>query len=75
MNTKIVNIHTTTGKVIDLEIPTEISANMLIKAVYEALHMPGECPNYICCENPITLLYGESPVSSFGLRDGSILHV
>lgn len=64
-----------TGKEVDVELPTEISADTAIHALHQALKMPGECPACIHCENPIALLQGEIPLSSFGIRDGSILHM
>lgn len=75
MANKTVVVHMKTGKTIDVEIPVDISADSLISALHEALCLPGDCPSYIRCENPIAMLQGSAPVSYFGLRDGSILFV
>ena len=64
-----------TGKEVDVELPTDISADTAIRALHQALKIPGDCPSRIRCENPIALLQGEMPLSSFGIRDGSILHM
>lgn len=75
MNHKTVIIQMMTGKTVDIEIPVGISAENLINALHEALRLPGECPDYIRCENPVAMLQGDMPVSYFGIRDGSILYV
>ena len=75
MEHKTVVVKMMTGKTVDIEIPVNISAKNLINALYEALRLPGECPEYIHCENPIALLQGDAAVSYFGIRDGSILYV
>ncbi len=75
MENKTVVIRMMTGKTIDIEIPVNISARSLISALYESLKLPGECPEYIRCENPVAMLQGDVPVSYFGVRDGSILYV
>ena len=75
MNHKTVVVQMMTGMTIDVVIPVNISANSLIGALYEALKLPGECPDFIRCENPIAMLQGDMPVSYFGIRDGSILYV
>ena len=75
MEYKTIVIHMMTEKTVDIEIPVSISAKALISALYEALKLPGNCPNYIRCENPIAMLQGDEPVSYFGIRDGSILYL
>lgn len=75
MDHKTVVIQMMTGKTVDIEIPVNISANNLISALHGALRLPGDCPDYIRCENPIAMLQGDAPVSYFGIRDGSILYV
>lgn len=75
MNHKTVVVQMMTGKSVDIEIPVDISAEDLIRALYEALKLPGECPDHIRCENPIAMLQGDVPVSYFGIRDGSILYI
>lgn len=75
MEHKTVVIQMMTGKTVDIEIPVSISARTLISALYEALKLPGNCPNFIRCENPIAILQGDEPVSFFGVRDGSILYL
>lgn len=75
MDHKTVVIRMMTGRSVDMEIPVGISADKLISALHEALKLPGDCPDYIRCENPIAMLQGDMPVSYFGIRDGSILYV
>ena len=75
MNHKVVVVQMMTGKTVDIEIPVDISAANLIAALYEALKLPGECQDFIRCENPIAMLHGDAPVSHFGIRDGSVLYI
>ena len=74
MDHKTVVVQMMTGKTIDIDIPVNISAKCLIAALYEALKLPGDCPDFVRCENPIAMLQGDAPVSYFGIRDGSILY-
>ena len=71
----VVVIHLGTGKEVDVEVPVEIKADAAIQAFHHALKLPGKCPSFIRCENPIALLHGEMPLSFFGIRDGSILYM
>lgn len=75
MNTKSVIVYTFSGQPVDLEIPTDISAAMLIRALYSTLEPTRACPDYIRSDNPSAMLYGEAKVESFGLRDGSTLYL
>ncbi len=75
MEHKTVVVQMVTGKTVDIEIPVDISARNLIIALYEALKLPGEYPDFIRCENPVAMLQGDVPVSYYGIRDGSILFV
>ncbi len=75
MDHKTVVVRMMTGKTVDIEIPVSISAADLISALHEALKLPGECPDYVRCENPTAMLQGNVPVSYYGIRDGSILYV
>ena len=64
---------------IDVEIPTNISANELIYGLNQGFDLginmdnPREC--YLRVENPVALLRGEKTVREFGIRNGSTIHV
>ena len=64
---------------IDVEIPTNISANELIYGLNQGFSLginmdnPREC--FLRAENPIALLRGEKSVKEFGIRNGSTIHV
>ena len=64
-----------TGKSVDVETGTDISASAFIRALYQAMRLSNDCPDFIRCENPVAILHGDMPLSFFGLRDGSILHM
>ncbi len=68
-------VHLETGKEMDVELPLEISADTVIRALHQALKLPGECPTHIRCENPIAMLQGDAPLASFCIRDGSIFYM
>ena len=73
MSKVTVIVHLETGKDVDIELPTDISADAIIRALYQALKLTGRCPDCIRCENPIALLQGDMPLSFFGIRDGSTI--
>ena len=75
MNTKAVIVYTFSGKAVDLEIPMDIPADTLIKALYSTLEPSRPCPNFIRSDNPSAMLFGDATVDSFGLRDGSTLYL
>ena len=64
---------------IDVEIPTNISANELIYGLNQGFGLginmdnPREC--FLRAENPVALLRGEKTVKEFGIRNGSTIHV
>ena len=65
------------GVSVDLETPVNITANEFIYGVSQAfglnidMNNPKEC--YLKMENPIGLIRGESKLSEFGIRNGSIV--
>ena len=65
-------------KGIDVEIPTNISANELIYGLNQGFGLginmdnPREC--FLRVENPVALLRGEKMVKEFGIRNGSTIH-
>lgn len=75
MATKHVTVFTYSGKEVDLEIPTNISADDLIHALHQSLEPSRPCPDYIRCDNPVALLHGNAKVEDFALRDGSTLYL
>ncbi len=75
MKTIQVIVRMGTGQELDIEIPLDISAEKLITALHEGLHMPGACPSYIRSENPVSMIYGSTQVVEYGLHRGSILYL
>ncbi len=63
------------GKSVDLLIPRDIPVDQLIVLLHQTLQKPVIHASFIRSENPIRLLAGSIPVSSFGLHDGSILYI
>ena len=59
----------------DVEIPLDISADQLIRALHASFFPHTPLPSYIRSDNPVAFLRGAVPVESFGLRDGSILYI
>lgn len=61
----------------DLEIPLDISADELVKALNEAYSLKIDTTNskncYLQAENPIVLLKGKRLLKDFGIRNGSII--
>lgn len=65
---------------LELEIPTEITANDLILALNSSLGLGMDVENifncYLVAENPIACLKGNRKLSEFGVRNATrILHV
>lgn len=62
---------------IDIELPLDISADELVKALNSAYSLGIETTNprncYIQAENPIALLKGNRVLKDFGIHHGSIL--
>lgn len=75
MSKATVLVRLQTGKTIDVEVPTDVEADTLIHALHQALKMPGSCPDYIRCDNPVAFLQGQASVSMFGVREGTILYM
>lgn len=79
METAIVRFyHMKRHKLVDLEIPLDISADDLIYAldVAYSLGIEGgleerEC--FMVCEQPTALIYGDVTLRSLGVRNGSLL--
>lgn len=66
----IIFFNVKTGKQEDLEVPLNISANELIKAIRTVYCLEGD---YLKCENPIALLRGNKTLAEYGLHDGSMV--
>lgn len=62
---------------VDIEIPLDISADELVKALNQAYSLEIETANpkycYLQAENPIALLKGNRTLKDFGIRNGSLL--
>lgn len=65
------------GKIVDIEIPLDISADDFVKALNEAYFLridtrnPKNC--YMQAENPVALLKGNRTLKEFGLHHGSVI--
>lgn len=63
----------------DIEIPLNITANELIYGLNQGIHLginmddPKQC--YLRMENPIGFLRGDTMLSEYGIRNGSVLYV
>ena len=64
-------------KIIDIEIPLDITARELIAGLNEAYGLGIDERNipmsYLVCEHPIALIRGSNTLRSLGVRDGAIL--
>lgn len=64
--------------VVDLDIPLDISANELVKALNKAYDLDIDITDikncYLKAENPIALLRGNRTLEQFGIRNGSVIH-
>ena len=62
---------------VDLEVPLDISADELVKALNKAYNLELDCDNprncYMPAENPIVLLKGNRTLKDFGIRNGTVL--
>jgi len=67
------------GKVVELDVPINITANELVIALNTAFDLKinvldaKKC--YIKAENPLVLLKGNKTLEKFGIRDGSIINI
>ena len=59
----------------DVEIPLDISADQLIRALHMSFFPNTPAPAFIRSDNPVAFIRGNTPVELFGLRDGSILYI
>ena len=63
---------------IDLEIPTDITANDLVAALNTAYDLGIDISNmkncYLKAENPIALLKGNKLLSEYGVRNGTVIN-
>jgi uncharacterized ubiquitin-like protein YukD len=65
-------------KMIDIDVPLNISANELIVALKEGFKLDidtndlSQC--YLQAENPTALLKGNKTLEEYGLRDGTIIN-
>lgn len=64
-------------KIVDIEVPLEITAQELIIGLNEAYDLGIDESNlvksYLVCEQPIALIRGRNTLRSLGVRDGAIL--
>lgn len=62
---------------VDIEVPLDISADELVKALNKAYSLEIDTSNprncYIQAENPITLLKGNRSLREFRIRNGSVV--
>lgn len=64
-----------TGECFDIEVPLEITANELLYALNQGLHLGlnltdvSQC--YLTTENPIALLKGDILLKDFGVHEGT----
>jgi len=63
----------------DLEIPLDISANDLIVALNTAYDLGIDTSDvktcYVKTENPIALIKGNTAISEYGVRNGTIINI
>ena len=66
---------TNTNMQFDIEIPKDLTANELVKALNIGLSLGIDMDDvsqcYLMAENPISLLRGETTIEEYGLYDGS----
>lgn len=79
MNTIVITFNNEVNRTqVDLEIPSDISANELVIALNNAFDLGIETSNqkkcYLKAENPFTLLRGSKKISEFGIRNGTIIN-
>ena len=75
MESKVIIVQVDRNRRYDIEIPLEVSAETLIRALYQALSLPGIPPQYIRAENPIAFISGNAEIKSYGLHDASVLYI
>lgn len=66
------------GKVFDLEVPLDITANEFVLAMNSAYRLninTSDIKNcYLSAENPIVLLRGNKTLAEFGVRNGTVIN-
>ena len=58
---------------VDLEVPLQIAADRVVRAIFETYGVPDGTNPALLCEEPIALLCGRQTLEDLGVRDGSIL--
>lgn len=71
MRTAIVIVHTSDRRCVDVEVPLDITAEQLIRALHEGLDPEGKCPFSLRCENPYAYLTGYGKLSGYGFHNGT----
>lgn len=74
MKQSIIIICSLHGQTVDLQIPADIRADMLIRILAKAFRLPAT-PACIRCANPLVMLTGSITAAEYGLHDGSILYL
>lgn len=75
MNETVIMIFERGSECFDIEVPLDITANELLYGLNQGLRLginledPTQC--YLCTENPIALLKGNTLLSEYGLHDGT----
>lgn len=70
--------HKKLNRMIDIEVPLDISVNELIYGLNAGLKLGidisdvAEC--YLCTDEPRALLRGDKPLEDFGLRNGTVIN-
>lgn len=70
--------HKKLNRMIDIEVPLDISANELIYGLNAGLDLGidisdvAEC--YLCTDEPRALLRGDKALEDFGLRNGTVIN-
>ena len=67
-----------TGQKLDLELPTDISANELIIGLSQGFRLDMDITNLSACflrtENPIAFLKGSKTLGEYGLHNGTVIN-
>ena len=74
MNSAIVIVHLPDGGTKDIEVPTDITANQLIDALWQGLKMNGRRPVSLRTDNPVAYLRGNQKISEFGFHHGTSIY-
>lgn len=75
MSNTAIMIFENNNEAFDIEVPLDITANELLYGLNQGLHLGMNLEDakqcYLCSENPIALLKGNTPLSDYGLHDGT----